>query len=53
MIAANRAGIRTVLLPIENKKDLVEIPEKVKKRLTFKFVKSIKDVYSVLFNLHK
>ncbi len=53
MIAANRAGIRTVLLPIENKKDLVEIPEKVKKNLTFKFVKSIKDVYSVLFNSHK
>jgi ATP-dependent Lon protease len=52
-IAANRAGIRTILLPIENKKDLVEIPEKVKKNLTFKFIKSIIDVYSVLFNSHK
>lgn len=49
IIAANRAGIKTILLPKENKKDLVEIPQKVKKNLTFKFVKSIKDVHSTLF----
>ena len=53
IIAANRAGIRIVLLPYENKKDLIEIPEKVKKRLTFKYVKSIRDVYTVLFNTNK
>ncbi|MBS4015819.1 MAG: endopeptidase La [Candidatus Latescibacteria bacterium] len=53
IIAANRAGIKTVLLPLENKKDLVEIPDKVKKRLVFKYVKTIKDVYAVLFNLKK
>lgn len=53
IIAANRAGIKTIILPKENKKDLVEIPERVKKSLTFKFVKSIKDVHSVLFNSHK
>jgi ATP-dependent Lon protease len=53
IIAANRAGIKTVLLPTENKKDLIEIPDKVKKNLTFKFIKSIKDVHSVLFNQHK
>ncbi len=53
IIAANRAGIKVVLLPSENKKDLSEIPDKVKKNLTFKFVKSIKDVYSILFNAHK
>ena len=52
IIAANRAGIKTVILPKENKKDLVEIPERVKKSLTFKFVKSIKDVHSVLFTQH-
>jgi ATP-dependent Lon protease len=50
IIAANRAGIKTVILPFENKKDLSEIPDKVKKNLTFKFVKSIKDVYSIIFN---
>ncbi|MEO0072213.1 MAG: endopeptidase La [candidate division WOR-3 bacterium] len=50
IIAANRAGIKTVILPYENRKDLIEIPEKVKKNLVFKFVKSIKDVYSIIFN---
>lgn len=53
IIAANRAGIKIVLLPYENRKDLVEIPDKVKKCLIFKFVKSIKDVYAVLFNQYK
>ncbi|MEO0092064.1 MAG: endopeptidase La [candidate division WOR-3 bacterium] len=53
IIAANRAGIKTVLLPEGNKKDLIEIPEKVKKNLKFKFVKSINDVHNVLFNQKK
>jgi ATP-dependent Lon protease len=50
VLAANRAGIKNVILPVENKKDLEEIPQKVKKGLNFKFVKSIKDVYRILFN---
>jgi len=53
IIAANRAGIKTIILPKENKKDLVEIPERVKRNLTFKFVHSIKDVHSLLFNQRK
>ncbi len=53
IIAANRAGIKTVIMPSENKKDLIEIPDKVKKRLVFKFVKTIKDVHSVIFNSKK
>ena len=50
VLAANRAGIKTVLMPEENKKDLEEIPQKVKKDLHFEFVKSIKDVYRILFD---
>jgi ATP-dependent Lon protease len=50
VLAANRAGIKNVILPEENKKDLEEIPQKVKKGLNFKFVKSIKDIYRILFN---
>jgi ATP-dependent Lon protease len=50
VLAANRAGIKTVILPEENKKDLEEIPQKVKKGLHFEFVKSIKDVHRILFN---
>lgn len=50
VLAANRAGIKNVILPEENKKDLEEIPQKVKKGLNFKFVKSIQDIYRILFN---
>ena len=34
VIAAHRAGIRTILLPRENKRDLAEIPDSIKKDLT-------------------
>ncbi|WP_438444362.1 endopeptidase La [Gorillibacterium sp. sgz5001074] len=34
-LAAHRAGIRTVLLPKDNEKDLEEIPESVRKDMTF------------------
>jgi ATP-dependent Lon protease len=33
LLAAHRAGIKKVLIPFENKKDLVEIPEVIKKIL--------------------
>ena len=33
-VAANRAGISTVLIPQDNVRDLVEIADSVKKRLT-------------------
>ncbi|UKS27696.1 endopeptidase La [Paenibacillus sp. HWE-109] len=34
-LAAHRAGIRTILLPQDNEKDLVEIPESVRAEMTF------------------
>jgi ATP-dependent Lon protease len=34
VIAAHRAGIRTILLPRENKRDLDEIPDSIKEDLT-------------------
>lgn len=43
-IAAHRGGIKTVLVPKENKKDLVDIPDKVKKDLEFIFADHIDDV---------
>ncbi|PIZ64713.1 endopeptidase La [Candidatus Roizmanbacteria bacterium CG_4_9_14_0_2_um_filter_39_13] len=44
IIAAHRAKIKTVIIPEENKKDLVDIPDKVKKDLNFVFAKHIDDV---------
>ncbi|NQT64046.1 MAG: endopeptidase La [Candidatus Marinimicrobia bacterium] len=44
VMAANRAGLTTVILPKKNEADLVELPEKVKKEMEFKFVEQICDV---------
>ncbi|MBQ9195823.1 MAG: endopeptidase La [Clostridia bacterium] len=44
LLAAYRAGIRTILLPRENEKDLEEIPEHVRKTFTILFADSITDV---------
>src|SRR5207237_1234673 len=35
VLAAHRAGISTFILPQKNLKDLVEVPERVRKELTF------------------
>jgi ATP-dependent Lon protease len=44
VIAAHRAGIKTVIIPKENKKDMVDIPKKVKEDLKFIFASEIDDV---------
>ncbi|NLK43970.1 MAG: endopeptidase La [Tissierellia bacterium] len=44
VLAANRMGIKKVLLPEENKKDLEEIPDKVRKKISFVLVKSMEEV---------
>ena len=44
LLAAHRGGIRTVLIPDENTKDLAEIPENIKKSLDIKPVKWIDEV---------
>ena len=45
--AAHRSGIRHIILPDHNKKDLEEIPEHIKKDLNFYFAKEIMDVIDV------
>jgi ATP-dependent Lon protease len=44
LLAANRGGIRTVLIPHENVKDLADIPENVKSELNIHPVRWIEDV---------
>ncbi|MFM9842850.1 MAG: endopeptidase La [Dongiaceae bacterium] len=44
LLAALRAGIKTVLIPAENEKDLAEIPENVKRGMTIKPVKALDEV---------
>ncbi len=44
VLAAYRAGIRTVILPWENEKDLQEVPEEVRKTMNFLLVESVDQV---------
>ena len=41
VLAAHRAGLKTVVLPERNRKDLVEVPEEIRKDLNFVFVSRI------------
>lgn len=47
LLAAHRAGIKTVLIPEENRKDLAEIPENVTADLDIKPVRWIDEVLEV------
>jgi ATP-dependent Lon protease len=38
VLAAMRAGIRTVILPKKNEKDLEEIPERIRNEMSFQFI---------------
>lgn len=45
VLAAQRAGIKKIILPRPNKKDLVDIPQKIKKEMQFIFVDDINQVF--------
>lgn len=44
VLAAHRAGIKQVILPIRNQKDLEEIPKNVRSDIKFIFVKNVDEV---------
>ena len=44
VLAAHRAGLRTVICPIENEKDLTDIPEDVRNEMEFKLVSTFDEV---------
>ena len=47
LLAAHRAGIKTVLIPIENKKDLVEVPKIILETMEILPVKNVDEVLKV------
>ena len=47
LLAAHRAGIKKVLIPIENKKDLVEVPKTILDSIEVITVKNIEEVLKV------
>jgi len=44
VLAAHRAGLKTVIIPRRNEKDLADVPEEVRQSITFVFVDHIEDV---------
>ncbi len=44
MLAAHRAGLKTVILPWRNEVDLEELPKEVKEKITFKLVRTMDEV---------
>jgi ATP-dependent Lon protease len=47
LLAAHRGGIKEVIIPEENKKDLVDIPDNILKKLVIHPVKTIEQVFAV------
>ncbi|MCK4342492.1 MAG: endopeptidase La [Phycisphaerae bacterium] len=53
VLAAHRAGIKTVVLPARNEPDLQEVPEDVLEEMRFVFVERIEDVLAAALSLPK
>ncbi len=49
VMAAYRAGIKTVIFPADNQKDLVEVPEQVRNKMTFLPVAFVDEVFQHAF----
>src|SRR5215469_5237479 len=47
VLAARRAGIKTIILPKRNERDLEDIPPEVRAELTFKFVETVDEVLNL------
>ncbi len=49
VLAASRAGIKTIILPKRNEKDMEEIPDDIKNDLEFKFLTKMEEVIPIAF----
>ena len=47
LLAAHRAGIKKVLIPVENKKDLIEVPKTILDSIEIITVKNVDEVLKV------
>ncbi len=47
LLAAHRVGIRTVILPKDNEKDLADIPAEIQADLTLRFVENMDEVLEI------
>jgi ATP-dependent Lon protease len=49
VLAAHRAGIKTIIIPKLNEKDLYDISEEIQKKINFKPVERMQDVLKIAF----
>ena len=49
VLAAIRADIKEIILPVRNEKDVKEIPEKVTKDTIFHYVQDISELLEIVF----
>ena len=47
VIAAHRMGIKRIILPPKNEKDMIDIPEKVKEEVEFFFPETVEEVFEL------
>ena len=47
VLAARRAGLRSVVLPERNAKDLEDIPEEVRRELQFRYIRSVDEISGI------
>ena len=48
-LAALRSGIKEIIVPKDNKKDVSELPKEVKKALKIHYMSSVEDAYKIVF----
>ncbi|HEX3030445.1 MAG TPA: endopeptidase La [Clostridia bacterium] len=53
VLAANRAGIDTIIIPMDNRKDIDDIPENVRKKIKFVFASDMDTVISTALSKQK
>lgn len=46
-LSAHRAGLKTIILPIDNERDIEDIPESVREELTFKLVSQAEEALEI------
>lgn len=47
VLAGQRAGIKTIILPKRNEKDLQEVPENIRKKMKIVFVEKLSEVFDI------
>jgi ATP-dependent Lon protease len=47
-LGAYRAGIKTIVLPETNRKDIIDLPGELKDKLNYKFIKTIDEAFDIV-----